>query len=182
MVHDHCPPTNAQLTHLDGIVADIQITTTFLESYVEGIFTPTNFIITGLSLGGHVTWDVLAKEPRILAGIVIIGSPSLTPLLLDRLGGYKTVEEVPAGTKEWPKSVEKLYLARDESVAGIRGKKVLILNGAVDALVPSRFTHSWVERFAAGNDVAFVEQPENGHWLSVQMMEKIVNWVVETVV
>ncbi|KAH6880732.1 Alpha/Beta hydrolase protein [Thelonectria olida] len=170
------------LSMIDGIVADVQTTVTFLESYVDGIFIPKAFIITGLSLGGHVSWDVLAKDPRIRAGVIIVGSPNLTPMLLERLGDYKSIEEVPAGTKEWPKSIEKLYLNRDKSLEGISGKKLLILNGAVDPLVPTKFTHPWIEKYAAKNDVTFIEQEETGHWFSVQMMDKLVDWVVETVV
>jgi len=152
---------------------------TFLESYVDGLFRPTEFIATGLSLGGHVTWDVLAKDPRVSKAVIIVGSPDLTSLLLDRLGGYHTVSSVPAGTKEWPKSIERLYLARDESVKTVSGKRILILNGAIDPLVPSKFTHDWVDSFASNNDVTFIEQEDTGHWLSCQMMEKIIDWTLQ---
>lgn len=150
---------------------------TFLESYVDGIFTPSQFIITGLSLGGHVTWDLLARDPRVNAAVIIVGCPDLTTMLLDRLGGYSLPADVPPGTAEWPKSVERLYLARDRDVADIRGKRLLVLNGADDPLVPSRFTRPWIERHAANNDVIFVEQPETGHCLSIEMLQRIEDWL-----
>jgi dienelactone hydrolase len=149
----------------------------FLESYVDRIVVPTQFIATGLSLGGHVTWNILAEDPRITAAIIIVGSPNLTNLLLDRLGGYTSTADVPEGTEEWPQSVEKLYQARDKSLTKISGKRILILNGAIDPLVQSKFTRPWIEKYAANNDVTFIEQEENGHWLSYQMMDKIVEWV-----
>lgn len=149
----------------------------FLESYVDGIFVPTQFIASGLSLGGHVTWNILAEDPRITAAIIIVGSPNLTNMLLDRLGGYTSASDVPNGTKEWPQSIEKLYQVRDDRLKKISGKKILILNGAVDPLVPSKFTRPWIENYAVNNDVTFIEQEENGHWLSYQMMDKIVDWV-----
>ncbi|KAK7419264.1 hypothetical protein QQX98_003416 [Neonectria punicea] len=177
-------PRHAQdmLSTIDGIVADIETSVTFLESYVEGIFTPKDFIVTGISLGGHVTWNVLAKDPRIRAGIAIVGSPDLTSMLLERLAIYKGTQDVAADTKEWPRSIAKLYEERDKNIEDITGKKILILNGAVDPLVPSRFTHRWVEKFAGNNDVVFVEQEAVGHGLSAEMMEKLVAWVVETIV
>ncbi|KPM44069.1 hypothetical protein AK830_g2426 [Neonectria ditissima] len=177
-------PRHAQdmLSTIDGIVADVETCVTFLESYVEGIFTPKNFIATGLSLGGHTTWNILAKDPRIHAGIVVVGSPNLTSMLEERLANYKQTQVITADTKEWPKSIEKLYRERDRGLEGISGKKILILNGAIDPLVPTKFTHDWVDKFASNNEVIFVEQDATGHWLSLQMVEKIVDWVVETVV
>jgi pimeloyl-ACP methyl ester carboxylesterase len=150
---------------------------TFLGSYVDGIFNPTRFIIGGISLGGHVSWDVLAKDSRISAAVIVVGCPDLTSLLLDRLGGFTSPAEVPAGTIEWPESISKLYLARDRNVTGITGKKILILNGAVDPLVPSRFSWSWVENYGANNAVTFVEQEDTGHALTVEMVQKIVDWL-----
>ena len=147
----------------------------FLESYVDRIFVPTQYIATGLSLGGHATWSLLAEEPRITAAIIIVGSPNLTELLLERLRTHTT--GVPQGAKEWPRALEKLYQERDERVKLITGRKILILNGAADPLVPSKFTRPWVESHADRNDVTFLEVEQNGHWLSDKMMDTISDWV-----
>jgi pimeloyl-ACP methyl ester carboxylesterase len=155
---------------------------TFLESYFESRFTPKEFIVTGLSLGGHVAWDSLARIPLIKSAVIIVGCPNLTPMLLERLGGYRSADEVPSGTKEWPKSLEKLYVARDKSLESISGKRILILNGAIDELVPSKFTVPWVEKFGANNEVEFLEGANTGHWLSWEMTEKMVEWIVKTVI
>lgn len=131
---------------------------TFLGSYVDGIFTSTQFIMSGMSLGGHVSWDVLARDHRVGAAVIVVGCPDVTSLLLDRLGGYTSSADVPVGTGEWPESVSRLYAARDESVAAIAGKKILILNGAVDPLVPSHFTRSWVENYGSNNVVSLLSR------------------------
>ena len=160
---------------VDGIVVDIKTVTRYLESYVDGIFVPTQFIAAGVSLGGHAIWSLLAEEPRIATAIIIIGSPNLTDMLLERLRQHTNSDS--QGTREWPRSIEKLYQARDERVGQITGKKILILNGAVDNLVPSKFTRPWVEKYATKNDVAFLEIEENGHWLSSNMVDTISDWI-----
>ncbi|KAI5459582.1 Alpha/Beta hydrolase protein [Mariannaea sp. PMI_226] len=170
------------LSTIDGIVVDIQTSVTFLESYVDGIFTPKDFIITGVSLGGHVTWNVLANDSRFHAGVPIIGSPNLAPMMVERLKAYKKTSDIPAGTIEWPRAIEKLYQDRDRSLEGISGKKILILNGAIDTLVPPKYTLPWVEKFSANNEVVLIEQEETGHSFTFQMVDKVVDWVVETVV
>lgn len=59
-----------------------------------------------------------------------------------------------------------VYLARDKSVWGISGKEILISNGAIDPLVPSKFTSPWVESYGANNKVTLFKQEDNGHLVS----------------
>ncbi|CAK7219664.1 hypothetical protein SBRCBS47491_003923 [Sporothrix bragantina] len=168
-----------------GIVVDVQTVMTFLESYVEEWFVPTQFIISGMSLGGHISWDLLARDPRVQAAVIIVGCPDLTHMLNERLDSYlgtKGASQQSPLPKEWPTSVERLYVARDEQVARITGKTILILNGAIDPLVPSKFTQAWLAKYGANNDVMFVEQEATGHALSVQMVEKIVDWLPQFLV
>ncbi|CAK7224170.1 hypothetical protein SCUCBS95973_005429 [Sporothrix curviconia] len=171
-------PRHAQdmLSTMDGIVADLQTTMKFLHGYVVGQFVPTQYIVTGTSLGGHVAWDLLARDPRVDVAVIIVGCPALTPLLQERVDAFLG-EPAPAQrtcAKEWPAAIERLYQERDAEVATVAGKTILILNGAVDALVPSKFTRAWLERHGASNDVAFVEQADTGHALTVAMVERIV--------
>ncbi|KAK9483391.1 Alpha/Beta hydrolase protein [Lipomyces starkeyi] len=165
------------LSMVDGIAIDIQTVMTYLESYVGDLFTPTHFIASGVSLGGHVTWNLLASDSRIQIAIPIVGCPDMTCLVIDRLGKYTSVEQIPEGTKEWPKSLEQLYASRDESITAINGKKILVLNGALDTLVPDKFTKSWIEKYAANNDVKYVVLEENGHYLSWPMIDEITEWL-----
>ncbi|KAK0108303.1 hypothetical protein ONS95_003119 [Cadophora gregata] len=41
-------------------------------------------LVMGISLGGHSAWQVLFNEPRVSAGIVIIGCPDYINLMTDR--------------------------------------------------------------------------------------------------
>ncbi|KAJ8101931.1 Alpha/Beta hydrolase protein [Lipomyces tetrasporus] len=172
-------PKHAQdmLSMVDGIAIDIQTVMTYLESYVGDLFTPTQFIASGVSLGGHVTWNLLGSDTRIQIGIPIVGCPDMTSLLIGRLGKYTSVVQVPEGTKEWPKPIEKLYASRDENISKIEGKNILVLNGALDTLVPDKFTKPWIEQYAAANDVTYVCQEENGHYLSWRMIDEITEWL-----
>ncbi|KAK9237452.1 Alpha/Beta hydrolase protein [Lipomyces kononenkoae] len=166
------------LSMIDGIAIDLQTVMTYLESYVGDMFTPTRYIAAGVSLGGHVVWNLLAEDARIQIGIPIVGCPDLTSLLIDRLGHYASVNQIPEGTKEWPKSIEKLYASRDAKITTINGKQMLVLNGAVDRLVPDKFTKPWIEKYAANNDVKYIVQAGTGHCLSWQMMDEISEWLV----
>ncbi|KAK9373833.1 Alpha/Beta hydrolase protein [Lipomyces chichibuensis] len=165
------------LSMVDGIAIDTQTVMTYLESYVGDLFTPTQFIASGVSLGGHVTWNLLASDSRIQVGIPIVGCPDMTSLVIDRLGTYTSVEQIPEGTKEWPKSLEELYASRDKNITAIRGKKILVLNGVLDTLVPDKFTKPWIEKYAANNDVKYIPLEDNGHYLSWRMIDEITEWL-----
>ncbi|KAF7626985.1 hypothetical protein AFLA_012927 [Aspergillus flavus NRRL3357] len=169
------------LSTIDGTTDDIKLVMKYLASYVDGIFHPTQFIVTGVSLGGHITWNMLAEEPSIAGAIIIVGSPNLTDMLVERLG-YASLSDIPQNTKEWPRSIESLYRERDQALEKIVGKKILILNGALDTLVPSKFTDPWVAKYAHQNDVKFIVQEDCGHVLSFRMMEEVVEWVAQILV
>lgn len=40
--------------------------------------------VLGISLGGHAVWHVLLSDPRVTAGVVVIGCPDYTRLMVDR--------------------------------------------------------------------------------------------------
>lgn len=164
----------------DGTVFDIKTVIKFLKVYVQDTFTPAEFVVSGLSLGGHVAWDVLASERTVNAAIPIVGSPNLTDMLVERLS--KSNNGNPVDPTRWPESVARIYQARDQNVAQIEGKKILILNGALDALVPSKFTLPWVEKYGDRNDVTLCVLENTGHWMSLEMIDKIVDWVLEKIV
>ncbi|KAK9463219.1 Alpha/Beta hydrolase protein [Lipomyces oligophaga] len=166
------------LSMVYGITVDFQTIIKFLGAYVSELFKPTEFIASGISLSGHVTWNLLATEPRIKIGIPVVGTTDMTALLIHRLGDYKTVADVPEGTPEWPKALEILMKERDDKLALIKDKKILILNGDLDTLVPDRFTKPWVETYAKYNDVTYIHQEETGHYLSWFFVNKITEFVL----
>ncbi|GAB1192616.1 hypothetical protein APSETT444_001809 [Aspergillus pseudonomiae] len=163
-----------------GNVFDIQAVMKYLKVYTGDRFTPTEFVMSGLSLGGHTAWDILSKVEGIQAAIIIVGSPNLTDLLTERLGDAADSED-GTGLTKWPKSISAMYKARDQSLEQINGKRILILNGALDMLVPNKFTLPWVERNASQNDVSFNVFENTGHWLSFEMMDTIVEWVSQKI-
>ncbi|KAB8264814.1 Alpha/Beta hydrolase protein [Aspergillus pseudonomiae] len=175
-------PKHAQdmLAMIDGNVFDIQAVMKYLKVYTGDRFTPTEFVMSGLSLGGHTAWDILSKVEGIQAAIIIVGSPNLTDLLTERLGDAADSED-GTGLTKWPKSISAMYKARDQSLEQINGKRILILNGALDMLVPNKFTLPWVERNASQNDVSFNVFENTGHWLSFEMMDTIVEWVSQKI-
>ena len=65
-----------------GSALDVSHLITHLPSYLP--FKISQHICGGVSLGGHATWQMLLNEPRIKAGIVVIGCPDYVRLMTDR--------------------------------------------------------------------------------------------------
>ena len=65
-----------------GTAQDVSHLITHLPSYLP--FKFNQHICGGVSLGGHATWQLLLNEPRIAAGIVIVGCPDYGRLMTDR--------------------------------------------------------------------------------------------------
>lgn len=74
---------------ISGTVVDTQLLIDALPAYLflESCPSPPAFdqhICLGVSLGGHSTWQALFAEPRITAGVSIIGCPDFQLLMRDR--------------------------------------------------------------------------------------------------
>lgn len=65
-----------------GTARDLSLLITQLPNYLP--FKINDHICGGVSLGGHATWVILMMEPRIKAGMVIIGCPDYVRLMTDR--------------------------------------------------------------------------------------------------
>ena len=61
-------------------------------------------LVLGVSLGGHAAWSCLLHEPRISAGVVIIGCPDYLNLMVDRA----RLSKLPSWTKSNPPGAEIL--------------------------------------------------------------------------
>lgn len=116
-----------------GTAADVSLLIDYLESYVypEGQHSLTQFLCAGISLGGHSTWLVLSHEPRIQAGCPIIGCPDFMTLMEGRAAALGGLSD-----KLMPSSLRKAVQKLDPKVANMKGKRVLILSGKKDKLVP----------------------------------------------
>lgn len=53
-------------------------------TFPNGEHQITENLVLGVSLGGHATWSCLLHEPRVSAGVVIIGCPDYINLMADR--------------------------------------------------------------------------------------------------
>lgn len=74
---------------ISGTVVDTSLLIDALPAYLflESCPSPPAFdqhVCLGVSLGGHSTWQALFTEPRITAGVSIIGCPDFQLLMKDR--------------------------------------------------------------------------------------------------
>jgi dienelactone hydrolase len=61
-----------------GTATDTSLLIDHLPSYVfNAVESPPikQHLVLGISLGGHAAWQVLFADPRVTAGVVIIGCP-----------------------------------------------------------------------------------------------------------
>ncbi|EME46341.1 hypothetical protein DOTSEDRAFT_70364 [Dothistroma septosporum NZE10] len=65
-----------------GTAHDLSLLITQVEHHLS--FKIQEHVCGGLSLGGHATWVVLMKEPRVRAGMVVVGCPDYVRLMTDR--------------------------------------------------------------------------------------------------
>ncbi|KIW09033.1 uncharacterized protein PV09_00926 [Verruconis gallopava] len=68
-----------------GTAMDTSLLLTHLPSYLPlHLPQPAEHLVLGVSLGGHAAWHCLLQEPRITAGVVVIGCPDFSRLMLQR--------------------------------------------------------------------------------------------------
>ncbi|GAB7355617.1 hypothetical protein MBLNU459_g6341t1 [Dothideomycetes sp. NU459] len=69
-----------------GTAQDTSLLMDYLSSYIfpTNSHSLTSHLVLGVSLGGHAAWHCLLQEPRITAGIVVIGCPDYTRLMSQR--------------------------------------------------------------------------------------------------
>lgn len=61
-------------------------------------------LVLGVSLGGHAAWSCLLHEPRVSAGVVIIGCPDYVNLMVDRA----RLSKIPSWTGSNPPGAQIL--------------------------------------------------------------------------
>ncbi|GKZ29694.1 hypothetical protein AbraIFM66950_006096 [Aspergillus brasiliensis] len=81
-------PRHAQdmFSIFQGTARDVSLLIDYLPSYVfpHSDRKIVDNLVLGVSLGGHAAWSCLLHEPRISAGVVIIGCPDYVNLMADR--------------------------------------------------------------------------------------------------
>lgn len=77
-------PTHAQdmFSIFSGTASDVSTLITHLPSYL--LLRPSQHICCGISLGGHATWQLILRDPRVTAAVIIVGCPDYVRLMTDR--------------------------------------------------------------------------------------------------
>jgi pimeloyl-ACP methyl ester carboxylesterase len=98
--------TGANILLIEGTARDTSLLMDYLAAYIfpNGEHKISENLVLGVSLGGHAAWSCLLHEPRISAGVVIIGCPDYLNLMADRA----RLSKLPSWTKTNPPGAEIL--------------------------------------------------------------------------
>ncbi|ODO05360.1 hypothetical protein L198_02053 [Cryptococcus wingfieldii CBS 7118] len=171
----------------EGGVHDIQLLMDFLPAYLfpHGELTVEEWVITGISLGGHVTWKLLHDDPRVQIGIPIIGLPFES--LPKYLGARALNNGLTWGPPTYPPSLQRMIEPfRDLTFEqkAYSGKKILTMHGKEDKLVPFgqgegdiKQIEDWAEHGTEKGGICAIDVQDNvGHVCTVQMLKKAAEW------
>ena len=122
-------------------------------------------------------------EPRLSVGIPIIGCPDYLALMRDRAKASGLQFRPPILPDSLLRLIEKenpvsaLVTGRNPFF----GKKILVLAGGKDELVPWVFSESFVEQIEVGEEGVkkVVVYPDVGHALTATMEEAVADFVWE---
>jgi len=172
-----------------GTARDVSFLIDFLPSY---IFADGNQIVdwgvAGISLGGHSTWIALSQDSRIRTGIPIIGCPDYIALIKQRAEKSSVPFSPPYIPGSLLETIGKFdpasqpYKATDVSNPFL-GKKVLILSGQEDTLVPWSASKAFAEGLQVGPDgkKTISVQHGVGHECTTRMVEEMSNFIATEV-
>jgi len=171
---------------ISGTHRDISFLIEFLPSYLfpDGEQTIERWMLAGISLGGHAAWYALRHEPRLSVCIPIIGCPDYLTLMHDRA----KASGLQLGPPVFPDSLLEI-IERESPVSAqtkpgrnpFLGKKILVLAGGKDELVPWGFSESFVKQIKVGERGVkkVVVYPGVGHAFTPSMEEDVANFVWE---
>ncbi|KAJ3009209.1 hypothetical protein HKX48_008092 [Thoreauomyces humboldtii] len=141
----------------------------------------TSWGVFGVSLGGHATLLALANEPRLRVGVSIIGCGDYLTLMTQRAA--KADMGVPPDSDECINGqLVRLVEARDpvNRADAFKDKKVLMLNGGADKLVPVRCSDHFVRKVqeGLGREGVFEVVVEDGvkHEVTEEMQKRTAEW------
>ncbi|KAK1233123.1 hypothetical protein PQX77_003763 [Marasmius sp. AFHP31] len=173
-----------------GTARDITYLIDFLPPYLfpEGNVSILEWGVAGISLGGHSTWISLSQEPRLSFGVPIIGCPDFLLLMTERAERFGISLE---GTN-LPDSIIRIIRESDpvttpyhraDSSNPLWGKKILVLSGGSDTLVPWRASERFVKDLKVGEKgiLSSFVQPEAGHEFTKEMEQRMIEFLVADV-
>ncbi|EPQ54128.1 hypothetical protein GLOTRDRAFT_78065 [Gloeophyllum trabeum ATCC 11539] len=173
-----------------GTARDVTFLIDFLPAYIfpREERTIADWAVAGISFGGHSTWIALKSDKRISTGIPIIGCPDYIALMSDRAQKSSVPFEPPYAPESFLQFVRKNdpvstpYYSADESNPYF-GKKVLVLSGAQDKLVPWKASQSFVDKLDVGpqGKKEVMVQEGAGHECTEAMLKRAAGFLAENV-
>lgn len=202
--------THALSMVVAGTALDVSYLIDFLPSYLfpNGERQISQWLLAGKSLGGHATWIglthgestcsiqrallidtiifLMCSESRISLAVPIIACPDYMKLMTKR-AKYSHVELAPP---HFPDSLRQYIAKNDPAQAPYTasdssnpfwGKKVLVLSGADDPLVPWVHSEEFVENLKVGpNGIKeVVVAPGVGHECTPEMVKQMSSFIWE---
>lgn len=172
----------------NGTASDVSLLMTQLPSYLP--YKITDHIAGGVSLGGHATWVLLMNEPRIRAGLVVIGCPDYVRLMTDRAIRSRLPScmstDPPGreflGSKDFPPSL--LVDLEERDPAGVLLGELDTVTGDDHLHIPSaaeqKRLHMLLEKRLAGKKIICVGGGKD-RLVPVACGEPFINWLQRAV-
>ncbi|KAH6913233.1 Alpha/Beta hydrolase protein [Coprinopsis sp. MPI-PUGE-AT-0042] len=170
-----------------GTAQDVSFLIDFLPSYIspDRKLEIERWGVAGVSLGGHSAWLTLAHDERVQFGVPIIGCPDYMALMRHRTAERGLPMEAPYFPPSLLKTIEeydpaKTAYSSDGAENPFIGKKILVLSGAADTLVPWSASQNFVDHLEVGEDGSKrVEVYEGvGHNFTAEMEEELISFVL----
>ncbi|BEI93114.1 uncharacterized protein CcaverHIS019_0507420 [Cutaneotrichosporon cavernicola] len=161
---------------LVGGVQDFELVMDSLASYLwpRDERRIEEWMYTGVSLGGHLTWRMLRDDPRIRIGAPIVSIPP------EYLAGILTRQfRVPPPDDPLniiPSTVRNAFELQ-AAPGSYTNKKILSLHGAIDETIPVRVAKDEFVRIRGetGNLEVYV-QDGMGHVVTPEMVKRVAEW------
>ncbi|KAF4574275.1 hypothetical protein EYR36_005608 [Pleurotus pulmonarius] len=167
-----------------GTQRDLSHLIDFLPSYLfpSGERIIEQWGVAGISLGGHTAWLALAHEPRITFGVVILGCADYLALM-SRPAAESEIEltspTLPPSLVSLVRHTDPVYMPYtvDDSRNPFLGKKILVLRGATDRIVPWSASARFVQGLEVGKRGVkkVIAQEGVGHLCTLEMTK----WMAE---
>ncbi|KAJ3553520.1 hypothetical protein NM688_g3567 [Phlebia brevispora] len=171
-----------------GTAKDVSYLIDFLPSYLfpKNERQITQWLVAGKSLGGHSTWIALTHEPRLSLAVPIIACPDYMKLITKR-AKYSGVSLTPPW---FPDSLRE-YIERNDPARApytspdtsnpFFSKKILVLSGGDDPLVPFVHSKEFVENLNVGQKGVkkVIVSPGVGHECTPEMVKEMADFIWE---